>query len=287
MMSFTALREVADWVGELERLTQTGKCGAPRFLKPFHFVLLGLALRRNGSCASLALPDKLQGYAARMHLWTALDLEPPVQVTEYPCHGFHPLQPLIDQAKVDETCAALTTIFHRNEADPQTINSAEIAVQEILGNCFAHAEISGFHGLACAQTWVAGNKAQIAIGDGGIGIRESLSRNDLYSIDLRHRNACEFATQYEVTSKPGRGHSGYGLTLARELTANNGGAFFVLSHDEYFCSRAGKEDRGTLDVPLRGTLIVLEWDTSVPLDVGRVYDSWPSSDGDDDDEIFR
>lgn len=283
-MQFTTLWDIEAAVQCVDQLAQTGSTAMPRFWRPFHFVVLGMALKRCGA-AGLRIPDDLTAYAARMHLWQAIGLEPPIRVNESDAVGrFHPLVPLIDQEAVEETSTDLVQIFRR--VAPDSINSAEVVVQELLGNCFAHAELAGFHGLACAQYWAQGRKAQIAIGDGGIGVRASLGQNPEYADVLARQNSCELATGYEVTSKPGRGHSGYGLTLARQLIEQNGGTFFLVSHDEYFYSKQGSIASGRMRNPLRGTLAVLEWHTDIPLNVGQVYDSWPATEGADDDFNF-
>ncbi len=127
--------------------------------------------------------------------------------------------------------------------------------------------------------------AQIAICDSGIGIRVSLSDNVEYLVELAKRNACEYATEYSITSKPGRGHSGYGLTLARDLMEQGKNTIFVVSHDEYFYSSGGKSGKGQMPLALEGTLVILEWDTRVPLDLRQVYDAWPLPEGMSDDDF--
>ncbi|WP_144654689.1 hypothetical protein [Achromobacter dolens] len=282
-MRFTTRWDIESMINNVNDLVATGSGRPPDFWRPFHFVILGMEMKRCGA-DSLRLPDEQTAYAARMHLWQALDMPCPIQVNEYDPRGrFHPLVPLVDQDAVEEVSAELVEIFRR--AAPDSVNSADVVVQELLGNCYAHAGLAGFHGLACAQYWPNGAKAQIAIGDGGMGIRNSLSQNPLYRELLETANSCELATQYEVTSKPGRGHSGYGLTLARQLIEQNGGAFFLISHNEFFLYKQGRVECGTMKVPLQGTLAVLEWNTQVPLDVGQVYDSWPSAEGGDDDDF--
>ena len=62
--------------------------------------------------------------------------------------------------------------------------------------------------MLCAQVWAGGRKAQIALVDTGIGIRTSLGLNATYTQRLSSENACEMATEYGVTGKPGKGHAG-------------------------------------------------------------------------------
>ncbi|KGX06681.1 histidine kinase-, DNA gyrase B-, and HSP90-like ATPase family protein [Burkholderia pseudomallei] len=245
-----------------------------------------MAMRRNGG--NIKLPDSLTRYAARMKLWESIDRPPPVDVSAYnPAGRFHPIEPLIDQNTVDDTSDSLVEIFRRAGIAEGAVDSARTAVMELLGNCFAHAETnSGLHGLACAQYWANGDMAQIAICDSGVGIRYSLTQNDALLSDLVRENACELATKYSITGKPGRGHSGYGLTLARDLMERSNGTIFVVSHEEYFYSSQGVIEAGHLGVPLQGTLVILEWNTKTPLNLAEVYRAWPLPEGMNDDDYF-
>lgn len=245
-----------------------------------------MELKRSGA-THVALPATFTRYAARMRLWQAVNIQPPIVVSEYNSLGkFHPIEPLIDQNAVDDTSESLVEIFRRAGIGEGPVDGARTVVRELLGNCFAHAESdNGLHGLACAQFWSRGNMAQIAICDSGIGIRSSLAQNVEYLVELVRRNACEYATEYSVTSKPGKGHSGYGLTLARDLMEQGKNTIFVVSHGEYFYSSGGVSGKGQMPTALKGTLVILEWDTTVPLNLRQVYDAWPLPEGMDDDDF--
>lgn len=284
-MEFSSLYEIQSWLGCVNRLMTTGACESPGFLKPYHFVTLAMEMKRNGR-TNLGLPDALCAYAARMRLWHALGVKPPVEVNEYaPAGRFHPLVALVDEGTVFDVSEGMVQIF-ANGGDGTSVNAAGTMVQELLGNCYAHAESkNGLHGLACAQWWPKAGKAQIAICDSGIGIRQSLQQSGRYEDQLSGGNSCELATGYEVTSKPGKGHSGYGLTLARDLIEQNAGAIFIVSYDEYFYSKGCAVQSGKIGTPFNGTLLVLEWNTNTPLDLKRVYDSWPAAEGADDDDF--
>src|SRR3546814_14318315 len=91
----------------------------------------------------------------------------------------------------------------------------------------------GLHGFVCAQTWYRDSRAQVAIADSGIGIRSSLTESLDLAKRLAKQNACELATEYGISSKLGRGHAGYGLTLARDLAQQTPGSMlFVQSCTE-------------------------------------------------------
>ncbi len=267
---------------------------APTFWKPYHVCLLTMAMRSSALSAGFnpseysltdARAETIQ-YLSRMHLWHALDVDPPVRVRERDCSGqFMPLKKLIVSDEVQEISNQLRLIM-RN-ADKDTVDSAEIMLSEILGNCFAHSESKGeLCGLVCAQNWQKAGFAQIAILDTGIGIRASLSQSENHAETLNHRNSCEYATEERISSKLNRNHSGYGLTLAKQLIQNNGGTFVLASGDEFFISRRGNLDHGIVKSPFQGTLVILEWNTNVPLDSKAVYDSWPPSDGEENDYDF-
>ncbi|QKM48713.1 hypothetical protein B7760_02751 [Burkholderia glumae] len=285
-MNSTSIHDVAGWVTNVDELVRSSKCRCPGFFRPYHFLVLAMEMKRNGK--SPTLPDQLTRYAARMGLWEAIDQPPPVNVGAYnPAGRFHPIEPLVDQNTVDDTSNSLVEIFRKAGIADGAVDGARTVVMELLGNCFAHAETdSGLHGLACAQYWPAGHMAQIAICDSGVGIRYSLAQNNDLLYDLVRENACELATRYSITSKPGKGHSGYGLTLARDLMEQSDGTIFVVSHGEFFYSSRGVIERGTMRVPLQGTLVILEWDTRTPLNLAQVYKAWPLPEGMNDDDYF-
>lgn len=289
-MNFTSLFEInriLEGMAELSVFGRTEK--TPDFYRPFHFVAIALALK-NSDFDKFEMTERdarFIRYASRMRLWHALGHKPPVDVPERDHAGrFHPLTALQNPDTVDIVSADLSRLF--NPYGNESVRSVDQAVTELVGNCYAHSNINkALHGFVCAQRWPNANKAQIAIGDAGIGIRSSLMASDEYRQILQTANSCELAARYEVTSKRGKGHSGYGLTLARDLIQNNGGAFFLISNDEYYMSKGGHSESGNLGTSFAGTLLILEWNTHVPLSTKDVYDSWPSPDGDDYDDDFN
>lgn len=284
-MDFTTLRDVfvaLEGAHELEERGTTEK--TTRHFRPYHFVLLALSMsRRNIQNFTMQGYDRsVIQYACRMHLWKALGLPPPANVMERDHRGrFRPLTALNDPETVEIVSDDLAGLFQ--DSGGESVRSISGTVSELVGNCYSHSDIAGgVRGFVCAQKWPGGNKAQIAIGDAGIGIRQSLGAAGEYQEALRVNNSCELATGYEVTSKRGKGHSGYGLTLARDLIANNRGAFFLLSGGEYYLCKHGVPDRGRLPVPMSGTLAIIEWNTHIPLSAKDVYKSWPMENNDDD-----
>src|SRR3546814_10753817 len=149
-----------------------------------------------------------------------------------------------------------------------------IMLAELLGNCHHHARTDdGLHGLACAQTWYRDSRAQVAIADSGIGIRSSLTESRDVAKRLAKQNACELATKYGISSKLGRGHAGYGLTLARYLAQQTPGSMlFVQSCKEAIMVANRKVSViSDFDHEIPSTLVVFEWDMSKRLDLEHVY----------------
>lgn len=284
-MQSTSIHDIQWWGQQLEQFVTEGACKSPGFLKPFHFVMIALMIKRHG-IAGLKLPADLANYAARMRLWEAADITgQPLVGKNSELGRFLPVERIADKAAVSKNSAALSLIAANACADKQTVDSLKIALDEILENCFAHAQIHDvLWGLACAQSWPAGRKAQIAIADCGIGIRSSLSENAEMHDRLCTENSCAMATELGVTSKPGKGHSGYGLALARQLIENNKGTLIVSSQGEYFSSSNGQNYIGH-GFPWPGTLVVLEWNTDVALDVNAVYKTWPIPEDMTDDDF--
>ncbi|MGZ2748339.1 hypothetical protein [Burkholderia stagnalis] len=289
-MNFTTLDDITSWLETLAEYVENGEANAPDFLRPYHFATLAQIAKQHGIEVELNANHNLLTYAIRMHLFEVLGQERPKQICENnPGGRFHPLEPLVNEQVVQETAASIIKILvpGRDRNRDNNVNSLEILAQELLGNCYAHSESQlGNYGLATAQIWPKARKAQLAICDGGIGIRESLAQNAEYEETLGEVNSCEFATRFEVTSKPGRGHSGYGLTVTKQLIQQNNGALFLVSGSEFYSCVRGRESSGNIALPFDGTLIVFEWNTDTPFDVKQVYDSWPSLDGDDDDFDF-
>jgi anti-sigma regulatory factor (Ser/Thr protein kinase) len=277
---FTTVRDITWWIDQVASGDDGSEFDGPTFLRPFHFAVLAGDVHRKEH-ADINVPERLRGYAARMHLWQAIDLECPLAVTERDPEGkFHPLTAIRSEDDADVVADAIREVFRASGTrSRKTLNSIHIVLSEIAGNCFHHAsEEPGIRGLVCAQTWPKGKLAQVVVADIGVGIRASLYRNPENHARLANSNAIKLATEYGVTGNP-QGHSGYGLTLARELMEMHGGNFVVVSGDEAF--RAGEHRARAQDLPhgWQGTIVVLEWKTDRPLNTTAVYRSWPDSEG--------
>lgn len=286
MMQCTTTQAVQEWLFDLEQLRSEGRCGAPKFIKPFHLATLAHTLMQLES-RKLALPEKIAPYADTMKLWDAVNVPSPFpEKVRSPGGRYHPIQLLKDESTIDATAASLTALFQTVCPDARTNDAICIMLRELIANCYVHSAVAdGLYGLICAQVWNVGRRAQIVLADTGIGIRQSLAQNALLSARLNIENACEIATEYGVTGKPGKGHSGYGLSVARRLLEQNKGFLLVLSGNEGFASRYGASTHVKMNTSWNGTLLVIEWSLDMPMDIGAVYRSFPLPEGMDDDDF--
>ena len=287
-MEWTTLEEVEWWVEQITNSQPGVEFRGPTFLRPYHFAVLANRVHLQGA-TRVIVPETLQGYASRMRLWQSVGLEPPTRVNERnPGGRFHPLSPIVSETTAQNIANDILAVFRgAGTSDKTTLNAIDTALSEIFSNCFFHAEAGReICGLACAQSWPHARLAQVVVADNGIGIRASLGANPTYTERLKTENAAELATELGVTSKPAPGgtHSGYGLTVARQLMEKHGGSLLLFSGNECFQATEHDSRARELRVPWGGTIVALEWRTDRPFDIGAVYGSWPK-DG-DDDEFF-
>ncbi len=275
-MQKTSVRDITSWIENINNGLTGGACFAPNFLKPYHFVTLALELKRYQE-KDLQIPDELANYAATMGLWDAIELPSPVPLSKNKrATTFLPIEPLKTLHTVQNSAEKIMGILKSHCVDKNTAESLSCMLLELLENCFAHAAIeTGLHGLVCAQPWSNGKLAQIALVDSGIGIRNSLGQNPELRSRLDGENCCELATQYGITGKPEKGHTGYGLTLARDLIEQNGGNLIIISKSELFQSCEKKGQKQYCELPWHGTLIIMELNTDRALDSADVFNKWP------------
>lgn len=302
-MDLTQKEEVVEWLDSLNNSISSGEISGPSFLKPFHFVTLALMAKKEQfkeKFEEIVLPEGLSDYAERMGLWEAAGMEPPNRVrSRHSTDTIMPVFALKDRQQINDRIKDFKVLFDiENNPDKKDIL---IVLSELLENCYAHSRVNeDLHGLVCAQQWQRGNLGQIAICDLGIGVRKSLSENESLHPQLKEKNACVLACEYGVTSKPhsDQHHSGYGLTLTKDILIGNGGKLIVVSNKEIaWLNNAPRTSLMNHDIVSTmsgsllqnswpGTLIVFEWKINRPLDALAVYKSWPKSEEGDDDEDF-
>lgn len=277
----TKVEEVSWWISQLDLLFGTKGAQIPDFIKPFHIASLAVRARQAG--VNVALPRDLETYAARMGLWDVLDRPAPVAIAKMPAAGrFVEARRVTSDDQVHGISLELSSMFHRSRSiSDETIDSIQIMLSELLGNCCAHSprtQEEQVFGVTIGQSWTRGGLAQLCIVDCGMGIRNSLSHNEQLAHRLNVENACGIATEYGVTGKPFGPHSGYGLTFTNDLTSQNRGCLLVISGDECYSNRCGVVSTSTLPIHWDGTIVIFEWNTNVSLDARKVYDNWPDPD---------
>lgn len=280
-------REVIAWINELQKIPTSEACAAPSFLKPFHLVTTGLAVKRGG-WSNFGLPDELEKYAARMNLWNSVGMEPPCTVTRRSQAGrFLPVKRFDQQQRDVQTVAIeLASIINMTLSD-EYHSSLSACLEELVNNFFDHSQSGNeLPCLIAAQSWPAGKLVQVAIADAGIGIRSSLTENADLAPQLNQENACKLASTYGISSKPGNNHSGYGLTLAKDLMKQSNGSYILLSGNEIYSSTRGHGASQKLTCTWNGTILVLEWSLDSQLNSKSVYDSWPLPEGFNEDDFF-
>ena len=278
-MDSTSLDDIAWWIKQVTDARSGVRFDGPDFFRPYHFAVLAGELARRGSgVTGLSVDGPLEGYAARMHLWQAIDLTPPKEVLERnPGGRFHPLTSIRSEQDAENAADAIRQVFRTcGTTDQTTLEAIFTMLVEIIGNCFFHSETgTQIRGLVCAQSWPHANLAQVAVIDIGVGVRRSLGQNPAYAERLLQENACALATELGITSKPGRGHAGYGLALARQLFEDQGGDFMLLSNNEAFLVRGGEPEARSMPQSWTGTLAIMEWRIDHAFDVAQVYRKWP------------
>ncbi|QIN36819.1 ATP-binding protein [Legionella longbeachae] len=285
-MQLTSEGGIKNWLTELSKINDND-CRSPGFWKPYHLVTTGLTMKRVGA-KNFTLPEEFQSYAARMKLWESIDIEPPLIVNSrnangrfLPVHSFN--RSYRDVISVGNKLAEVVI----QTASLEYQDTINICLQELVNNFFDHANAEdNLPCLVAAQSWPKGGVVQIAIADSGIGIRNSLSKDDNLVEELKKGNACEISSRYGVSSKLNNGHSGYGLTLAKDLMKQANGRFILVSGNEIFIA-SGDDEKALISTnPWTGTLLVLEWKMDVSLNSTCVYNNWPITEGFNADDFF-
>lgn len=270
--------EVGDWLEQLHMLSSGQAAHCPSFLKPIHLVTMGLAAKKCGG-QGLRLPQHLEKYASRMHLWESVGMTAPCSVTHLPPDGrFLPVHRFdLSTRDVLSVINQLASIINRTLSEEYRA-SLSVCIEELVNNFFDHADSA--HTLPCltaAQCWPnSGRLVQVAIADAGVGVRCSLGENTALIKRLAEGNACELASTYGISCKPHNGHSGYGLALAEGLMKQANGTYILVSGNEIYAVSGKKITASQLQYAWDGTILVLEWSLDTELDSLSVYNSWPS-----------
>ena len=115
------------------------------------------------------------GYLARMNFHRVLGLKEPDHNRRPEGGRFIPIRLVRDADGAFESVNAIAdTVLQQLEGAPDFLPAFEWAVNEIVDNVFIHSQ-SKSPGVVCAQMFPASRRLNIAICDGGIGIRRTLS----------------------------------------------------------------------------------------------------------------
>ena len=146
------------------------------------------------------------------------------------------------------------------------------SLREILRNVVEHASVERF--ACCAQYWPTKGRAEVAIVDRGIGVRESIKSNPHIDAST-DKSALNFALMPAVSGKAFKGarrlekrgpwtNSGFGLYLTSRI-CRNGGTFFIASGDTGMLLTHGPDGKGGkryIPASLQGTAVRLNIHTA-------------------------
>lgn len=195
-----------------------------RFIRPIGVIaILGLAAELSDKrirCRIVVPRDgKAWSYLYRIGLLEALSHIEPLNVGEgvldhvdqrltalIPVRGFG------SYGEVEDIAARVEEVFQASLAGlASLLPTCHTVVAELAGNVVAHSGTG--RGWVLAQRYIGGDSpvVEIAVGDGGIGIRRSLAKNkERYRGALRDQDALRRAI-YDGVSRFADPHRGYGL----------------------------------------------------------------------------
>jgi hypothetical protein len=136
------------------------------------------------------------------------------------------------------------------------------SIRELIRNVVEHAQTDRL-GI-CSQYWPSKGRAEVAIIDRGIGLRESLANNPHIDAST-DKQAINFALMPAVSGKAFKGasrrtgrspwaNSGFGLYMTSRI-CRNGGNFFVATGDTGMLLTAGKGGKRYFNMSLQGTAV--------------------------------
>jgi hypothetical protein len=169
------------------------------------------------------------------------------------------------------TQGLLAAIEELVPTDDAAHTSLDIALSEMTENVGYHAA-TAFGGFAAVQYPRHSSEIEVAIADLGVGIAESLRRNDRYAALVSDDViGIRIALTATVSSTPWR-NSGYGLTFVQLLLALNEGRLLVHSGKGHVLRGANPSDR-MVEHDLPGTLVGMRLRTDRPLDFQAAYEA--------------
>ena len=226
------------------------------------------------SRAVLRIPSlsQVRSYLARIGFFELLpdhvDIEPALTQEEIEkphiykghCDSVLEMTPIASRGQLREVveCVRQTTERELNY-DQDLSNAWAVMLSEIGDNALKHSGESQFIGLMQAFGQGQRRRVELAIGDNGCGVANSLASNERYDhLVGRDGDAIVTALQSGASRLEGvRLYPGNGLPSVQETTKRHGGSLDVRSGSAKHCAK-GDTDGWTIDTPfLAGTQVVV------------------------------
>lgn len=142
----------------------------------------------------------------------------------------------VEQNIIERRSKQLAEILAQQESI-DLVDALTFSIRELMRNVFEHSESKSIE--YCAQYWPTYHQVEIAISDGGIGLKESLKNNPFIQV-TSDSDAIQQALMPAVSSKNFKGaiidrndpwhNSGFGLYMINRL-CRLGGSFLICSGD--------------------------------------------------------
>lgn len=210
---------------------------AVTWFEPYALIYLGMFLRyhnKRGKYFNMASPNNAKAvqYLTKQNFWGRFNFTPDPATDRsllnlWSNTSFNDIIDLENTAsQAEDMGIKLQSIIRARGINVDT-EEVRVAVTELVQNFVEHAE----EGLAVMMTQYYHTKhmLSIAVGDCGIGIRESLLKSGHPTIgDLAHKDAIVEAFQPKVTSKA---EGGMGFDVVRSIAQDQHASLFLSSSD--------------------------------------------------------
>ena len=233
------------------------------FIEPFAIIYLGQFIRyhnRLGTRFTVRMPpvrSKSREYLARVRFWDRFNFDADT-IEREGMFGFLSATSLNDIVELpkgryvaEETAELVAGVLGRSGVKVSADAVLEV-VAELSDNFAQHAEVE--LATLAVQYYPNLHEFAIAVGDSGLGIRESLSRNPehAYLQGRPHHEAIEKAFEPLVSRRP---EGGTGLTNVRDIVIRQAGRLRVASNDGFVYIGEGRTKRGKRAYELPGVQI--------------------------------
>ena len=167
---------------------------------------------------------------------------------------------------IEATSQKLSQILCRSGEGP-LFDTLTYSIREIMRNVVEHSKAERFE--ICAQHWPTKRRVEVAILDGGVGLRATLARNP--HIDASDdKKAINFALMPAISGKAFKGsklqkkgnwsNSGFGLYMTNRICRNGGNFFIASGNSSMLLTKTG--GKRYYDCSMEGTAVRMVIDTS-------------------------